>query len=50
MTNDEMMKDFERHLEVVKNEKPKNWFSKKIIQWTIKNLEKTILELKNKTK
>ena len=46
MTSEELIMNLEKHLEILKNEKSKNWFHKKINTWTIKIIEKRIKQLK----
>ena len=46
MSNEELLKELETHLEQLKNDTTKNWFKKKINAYTIKRLIKTIENLK----
>lgn len=46
MSNEELLKELEMHLELLKKEETKNWFRKKINAYTIKLLIKRIDQIK----
>lgn len=46
MSNEELLKELESHLELLKKDETKNWIKKKINAYTIKRIVKAIDSLK----
>lgn len=46
MSNEELLKELESYLELLKKDETKNWLKKKINAYTIKRLVKAIEKLK----
>jgi hypothetical protein len=46
MSNEELLKELENHLELLKKDETKNWIKKKINAYTIKRVIKAIEDLK----